>query len=322
MNKKERVLAAINQRPVDYVPCGFSLHFPQEQWHGEAGVRAHLDFFRESDTDIIKIMNENHFPCFGAMVDASSYSALCRGFSIESSFMQDQLAFTKEILGRAEGDSFSVGTLHGITASAIHPLEQMGLSYAESRERLAAYLRDNPHKMLSALQRITDTLSELAMKYVEAGLDGVFYAALGGERRYFTDEEFHAWIEPFDKQIMTAIREAGGYVILHICKDGLNMERYASYIGFADVINWGVHTAPFTLEEGRRLFPGKTVMGGLPDRHGVLVDGSEEEIASYVEGIISSYGRTGLIIGADCTLSTEQDMRKLSAAVRACRRGL
>lgn len=320
MNKKERVLAAIRQKPVDYVPCGFSLHFPQSQSYDEEGVRAHLRFFEESDTDIIKIMNENLFPCFGAMTDADSYSALCKGFSIGSAFMQDQIAFTREILDRAEGDAFSVGTLHGITASAIHPLEKMGISYQEARERQVAYLRDNPHKMLSAMARITDTLSELAVKYVGAGLDGVYYAALGGEYRYFTDEEFHAWIEPFDKQVLSAIREAGGYVFLHICKDRLNMERYASYAEYADVVNWGVHAAPFSLEDGRRLFKGKTVMGGLPDRHGVLVDGSEEEIAAAVEGIIGSYGRTGLIVGADCTLATEQDMAKLSAAVRACRR--
>lgn len=320
MDKKERVLAAINQEPVDCVPCGFSLHFPSDRSSGEEGVRAHLDFFRESDTDIIKIMNENLFPCFGAMTDASSYSALCRGFSIDSPFMQDQLAFTREILDRADGDAFSVGTLHGITASAIHPLEKMGVPYAEARERLVAYFRESPEKMLGAMERITDTLSELAVKYVGAGLDGVYYAALGGEYRYFTDEEFHAWIEPFDKKVMTAVREAGGYVFLHICKDKLDMGRYASYAEYADVVNWGVHAAPLSLEDGRKLFPGKTVMGGLPDRHGVLVDGSDEEIEKAVGDIIGSYGRTGLIIGADCTLATEQDMGKLSAAVRACRR--
>ena len=53
MNKKERVIAAIRHESVDYVPCGFSLHFPHDKAYGEAGVKSHLDFFKETDTDII-----------------------------------------------------------------------------------------------------------------------------------------------------------------------------------------------------------------------------------------------------------------------------
>ncbi len=319
MNKKERVIAAIRQQAVDHVPCGFSLHFPHDKAFGEAGIQAHLDFFRESDTDIIKIMNEHLVPYFGKISNAADYDALVRGFSIESDFMQAQIDFAKEILDKADGDSFSLGTLHGITASGIHPLEKMGISYDEARRLLLSCLREDPARMKGALQRIADTMSDLARRYVEIGIDGVYYAALGGEKRYFTDEEFAEWIEPMDKQIMSAVREAGGYVFLHICKDGLNMERYASYADFCDVANWGVYTAPYALEDGRKLFGGKTVMGGLPDRHGVLVDGTDQEIRDAVAAVISSFGKTGFILGADCTLATEQDMHRLQTAVAACR---
>lgn len=319
MNKKERVIAAINKQSVDYVPCGFSLHFPHDKAFGEAGVKAHLDFFKQSDTDIIKIMNENLVPYFGKIANADDYERLVNGFSIKSDFMQTQIDFAKEILDKADGNAFSLGTLHGVTASSIHPLEKMGISYDEARSLLPACLRENPRKMQSSMQRITDTMSDLARRYVEIGMDGVYYAALGGENRYFTDEEFEKWIAPMDKQIMSAIKEGGGYVFLHICKDGLNMQRYASYVDYCDVVNWGVYTVPYSLEEGRRLFTGKTVMGGLPDRHGVLVDGDDDEIASTVKNVISSYGKTGFILGADCTLATEQDMHRLSVAVSACR---
>ena len=56
MNKKERVTAAIEGRVPDYVPCGFSLHFPKERAMGEEAVAAHLEFFEKTDTDIFKIM--------------------------------------------------------------------------------------------------------------------------------------------------------------------------------------------------------------------------------------------------------------------------
>ena len=77
------------------------------------------------------------------------------------------------------------------------------------------FLRWDEKKMLSAMQRITDVLCLLAKAYIEAGLDSVYYASLGGEYEFFTDEEFAKWIKPFDIQVMKAIKEAGGYCFLH-----------------------------------------------------------------------------------------------------------
>ena len=62
MNKRERVVAAIRGERVDCVPSGFSIHFPEGCKEGQAAVNAHLRFFQETDTDIIKIMNENLVP--------------------------------------------------------------------------------------------------------------------------------------------------------------------------------------------------------------------------------------------------------------------
>ena len=53
MTKYERVVAAIEGREVDMIPCSFSLHFPHDSAFGEASVKAHLDFFKKTDTDII-----------------------------------------------------------------------------------------------------------------------------------------------------------------------------------------------------------------------------------------------------------------------------
>ena len=64
MNKKERVIAAIRGDVPDHVPVGFSLHFPRTAKTVEEDLKFHLDFFRETDTDIIKIMNENLVPDF------------------------------------------------------------------------------------------------------------------------------------------------------------------------------------------------------------------------------------------------------------------
>ena len=317
MTKRDRVLRAIRKEPVDFVPSCFSLHFPKEKNSGEAGVRAHLDFFRDTGADIAKIMNENLVPSPGMGSSFPEAYADVRAFGRDTDFIVDQIDFTKRILDGLDDEYFTLGTLHGICASALHPIERSGIDYEKARDLQLLSLREAEGTTLSAFNRIADGLCGLVEGYKEAGVDAIYYATLGGEPRWFSDEEFDKWIKPFDLKIMKAIKEAGMYCFLHICKDGLNMQRYRDYASLSDVVNWGVYEVPFSLEEGRKLFPGCTIMGGLRNRSGVLVDGSAEEIREEVRSVINGFGRTGFILGADCTLATEQDMGRLRAAIEA-----
>ena len=203
MTKKERVTAAIRGEEVDKIPSGFSLHFPKESAFGDAAVKAHLKFFEESDTDILKIMNENLVPYMGEINHGSDYS-MVKEMTMEDGFMQDQVELVKKILAGCGRDAFILGTLHGITASAIHPLEKMdpNYTYDQVREKLCRLLHEDEDTVLAGMKRIADVMCELAGTYIELGVDGVYYAALGGETRFFTDEEFDKWIKPFDLQIM------------------------------------------------------------------------------------------------------------------------
>lgn len=317
MNSKELVVAAIKGLDLEYVPTGFSLHFPKGCENGDEAVNAHLRFFEDTDMDICKIMNENLVPyCEG--IQCGDDWARIPSFNLESSFIQKQIELTKRILDQYNSEKFIVGTLHGITASAIHPIEK-DYGYDGSRLAMVEHLRQNKQIVSDAYKRIAEGLCILAEKYIELGVDGIYYAALGGEYRYYTDEEFAQYIEPLDRQILSTIQNAKGYCFLHICKDRLNMQRYKEYAEYADVINWGVYEAPFTLEEGRKLFPGKTIMGGLANRSGVLVGGSKEKLQEEVRNIIRTFGKRGFILGADCTLPTEIDYERIRIVVKTAR---
>ncbi len=318
MTKKERVIAAIELKENDKIPSQFSFHFPEDQKTGDACVKAHLDYFKESDTDIVKIMNEYLLHAHNDIKTVDDYAAI-GSYSIKAGFMQKQLDLTRRILDGCGDDVFTCGTLHAMTASGIHPIETRGVPYETCREMLCSFLRENKAKTVSQLERICDVLCELGRAYVEAGVDSVYVASLGGEPGYFTDEEFETVIKPLDMRIMQAVKDAGGYCILHICKGPLNMQRYAGMDKYADVVNWGVYETGFSLEEGRKLFPNKCILGGLKNRGGVLSNGSEEEIKAEVNRVINDFGRRGFILGADCTIATDQDMNKLRAAVKAAR---
>lgn len=319
MTKRERVLAALAGRRPDHVPCGFSLHFPPEEKAGEAAVAAHLKFFQETDTDIYKVMNENLVPDCGPIQGPEDWKCL-QALGPGSPFIQDQIALAKAIRDRWDGEEgYWLGTLHGITASGIHPYEHR-MGYDAARDLLVTCLRQDEAKVLDGLKRIAECMCALAWGYKEAGMDGIYYASLGGERdRWFTAEEFARWIVPLDQLILSEIQKAGCAAVLHICKDHLDMERYRSYNDFCDAVNWGVYEAPYSIEEGRALFPGKPVMGGLANHAAPLAEGPVEALAAEAKRLAQTYGPENFILGADCTLSTEIDRSRVRVVAQALR---
>ena len=322
MTKKERVIRAIRQEETDCIPSCFSMHFPAECANGENAIRAHLDFLEQTDVDILKIMNENMVSSGYDLNSREDYERF-PAISAEDPFMQTQLNLVKRILEKTPDDCFTIGTLHSVGTSAMyHPFKRMGYGYDQSRSVFDAWMKENPAKMLDAVKRITDGLCGLAAKYIEAGLDGVFVASLGAERRFgLTKEQFDEWVAPYDQMIMKAVKDAGGYCFLHVCNRDVNLDYYRDYDeNLYDVVNWGTFEVPCSMKEGREIFHGRTVMGGLANRVGVLASGSEEALCTTIESVVNSFGRKGLILGADCTVATEQDLSRIRLAVNTARR--
>ena len=271
MKKRERVFAAMKHEPVDRIPCYFTTHFAREAAFGQAAVEEHLKFFREVNPDIQKIMNENLVPNMGSIKTPEDWKCI-RTITLKDKFMEDEIELVKRVLDRCDRDAFNIGTLHGIVASTIHPIEP-DYGYMPVRQLLCSHLRQNKGPVLDAMKRIADGLCQLAGKFVELGLDGILYAGLGGERFLFTDQEFEEYIMPFDKQIMKACLEAGGHNILHMCKTDVNFDRYDSYKGLYSIANWGVYETGMSLAEGRKRFTDCAIMGGLSNHKGPLGGG-------------------------------------------------
>lgn len=309
MNKKERVLTSINGGKADHVPTCFSLHFPKDIAFGDKGVETHLEFFEKTNTDILKIMNENLVPYVGEIKRPDDWNKI-KNISLKDDFMVSQLNMVEQILEKCENDAYIVGTLHGTLASGIHPIEDL-YGYEPVREMFCTHLREKPQPMADAFKRLSEGMCYLAEKLINMGVDGIYYAALGGENYYFTDEEFEQYIAPLDKMILAATKEAGGHNFLHMCKDKLNLNRYRTYGEYTDVVNWGVYEDNISLDEGKKIFNNTTIMGGLQNRAGVLVDGNDKELVEEVTRVIATEGKTNFILGADCTLATETDYSRI-----------
>lgn len=315
MNSRERVYAVLEGRPVDRVPTGFWMHFPPDAFYGESAVRTHIEYFRRTRTDICKVMNELIYPCDHGIQGAADWKNL-RAYKADSSFIAQQAQIIDAVVRQCP-DAPVVATLHGVVASASHALLGEQKYDVIGRYAQLYHMRTNPQAVFTAYQHIADTLCEMAGAFVRAGADGIYYAALGGEGDGFTDEEHARYIAPLDKQVIDAAYEAGArFVILHMCKPKVRLQRFAGYR--CDIVNWGIRESGVSLREGREIFKGKVMLGGLDNRQGALVGGTAQELRSEVSRVIREAGREGLILGSDCTLPQNTAYERIAAVADAC----
>lgn len=302
MNKVERVRAALAGAEVDRVPASFWFHFPRDKAHGEASVKAHLDYYRESGVDFLKVMNEHPYRA-NVPIEAPGDWRAVRPAPLSARFYQDQLDEIRMIVDELQGECLVVTTLFCPFASGNHA----------SGNLVSEHLRVDPEAVSEGLGAIATSLAEFAVACVEAGASGIYYAALGGEEERFTEEEFLRHIKPHDLTVLNAVKGHGEFHLLHICKDRIRLPLYAHYP--SHTVNWAATKHNLDLPHGRDLFK-RTVVGGLGDR-GVVVDGSPDDIRAEVRQVIQDFGTRGLIVGADCTVPTDIPVGNIRTAVEA-----
>ena len=302
MNKIERVRAALAGAEVDRVPASFWFHFTPDKAHGEASVKAHLDYYRESGVDYLKVMNEHPYQA-GVTIKTPADWRRVRPAPLSARFYQDQLDEVKRIVDELGGECLVITTLFNPFASGNDTSDQ----------RVTEHLKSDPASVSQGLAAIADSLAEFAVACVEAGASGIYYSAQGGEEDRFTEEEFLRYVKPHDLTVLNAVKERGEFHLLHICKDRIRLQSYADYPAHA--VNWAATKHNLSLKEGRDLFK-RTVVGGMDDR-GIVVDGSPAAIRAAVRAVIADFGTQGLILGADCTFPTDIPVSNIRVAVEA-----
>ena len=314
MNKVKTFKAALAGGPVDYVPSGFWLHFHEDDWFGDAAVRAHLDFYREVDPDVLKVMNEYRYQ-MDTPISRPEDWATWRPLKTKGGYYQGQLDIIKALADKLGGEVPILATIHGVYICAFHGGRRPEATF-DMPHLLTQHLKECPEAVMPAFRAVTDALIELSLSCLEAGASGIYYSSIGGESDRFDEETFTRYLKPFETEILDEISRHTDEVVLHVCKPQPRLGPYANYRAAA--VNWAVHESEVPLDAGAKLF-GKTVLGGLDDRSGVLVDGTEEQIQIAVRDIIERFGRQRLILGADCTLPTTISTARIRTAVDAAR---
>lgn len=296
MKKSERVLAVMKKEKVDHIPAGFWFHY-QSSYTVQEMVDAHMKLYRETGADIIKIMQDYPYPVTGQIASEKDwYQVGMKGTDSEE--FEKMAAVIRGIREEAGDDVLIFQTMFG-------PFKTASMAFGD--DVLMKYSKEAPEAVAAGVGALADVLEKWAEGYLEAGADGIYYSAQFGEIGRFEQEAWEKLVKPFDLQILqVAERMPDKYNILHICGEPEYefrtwVDRFTQYP--ADLVNWSVKDNGYSLEKGREAF-GKAILGGMNNK-GNLLSGPKEAIEEEVKKILDSFGTTGIMIGADCTIQGE-----------------
>lgn len=306
MDKRTRVLNAFEGKPVDRVPVGFWFHFSGEQGKGQACIDAHLDYYKATDPDMIKIMSDTYFPYpFQIEIKEASDWKKIKPLGKDHPFIREQIERVKGVVDGIEG---ACCTFYNVFA----PFSS--IRFGTSDELVMKHIKEDPEAVMYALNVIAQDNAAIAEGVItEGGCDGIYYCLQGGELDRFTYEEYRKYITPSDKFVLEHANRFSPNNILHCCGWAGDKNRLENWVDYpAQVINWAVFIEEVSLLEGKKLFGGKTVLGGYDNRKsGTLFSGSKDEVAAFTKKLIDEVGTEGIILGADCTLPAEIEKERI-----------
>jgi uroporphyrinogen decarboxylase len=306
-SKRDLVLSLLDPAGTpERVPAAFFLHFDPACHRGRAAVDRHLEFFRATGMDVVKVQYEHPLPPMPELKRPADWSRVPR---YREEFFQEPLQVVSDLVAQTKRDALVVVTLYSPFMFA----GQIG-----GTETLVRHLEEDPDQVAKGLKIVTESVLAFVRGCMARGVDGFYASTQGGEAgRFRSPAIFDRYIKPFDLAVWDVIKDACAFNILHVCDyhavyDGL--ERFTDYPGH--VVSSGLRLS------GRSLSPrevagifGRPFMGGM-DRHGVIAKGPVPAVRKEAEAVLAAAPKR-FMLAADCTVPSETPWENLKAAVEA-----
>ena len=305
MNKRDTVLSLLDtQSKPDYIPAAFFLHFDPAFRSGQAAVEKHLEFFRYTGMDFVKIQYERKFPPIPEIKTPDDWAKMPE-YGLD--FYEEPLKVVDGLVRAANKEALVILTLYS-------PF--MFAAQTAGYDTITRHIRQDPEKVKIGMHRITNSVMRFVKECILLGLDGFYTSTQGGEAGRFPDTtSFDQCIRPYDLELMEEINRRCLFSILHVCDYQLpydSITRFADYPG--QVVNASLELTDrrITTREAAKLFK-RPFMGGL-DRLGVLAKGSPAEVKAAAEAVLRDAPER-FILAADCTVPAETNWDNLKIAI-------
>jgi uroporphyrinogen decarboxylase len=326
MTKRERLLATVKGEPVDRPAVALWRHFPGDDQRPDDLAAATVAWQAQYDWDFIKVSPSSSFCLLDWGVedrwvggDEGTREYTRRAVNLPEDWASlpvldprtGRLGAQLRCLGAIEG---AVGREVPFIQTIFSPLSQA--KNLSGTDRLVVQIRQTPDLVCAGLETITETTIRFVRECLAAGAAGIYYAASAAAYGLFSEAEYRAYGEPYDRRILAAAGE-GWFNLAHLHGSDVMFDLVSRYPAHA--LNWHDRESPPSLAEGMQRFPG-AVSGGLA-RWDDLLHGTPEQIRDRAADAIRQTGGQRLILSSGCVTPVNAPFSNLRAVRQAVERG-
>lgn len=219
--------------------------------------------------------------------------------------MADSILAAKEIVKRFKGEAPVVVTVFNPLTTAVKM----------SGDKMFVHMRQHPELFKKGLEVITQTTVNYVKELVKNGADGLFFASQLGTYDKMSVKEYEEFGRPYDLQILDAIKDNTWFNIMHMHGAAPMFEIMEKYP--VQAVNWHDRLVDLSLKEGRSKTD-KILIGGV-DEHGILYNGSDEDIKAQLKDAVGQVEDGRLILGPGCCvpLNVNEDRLELAQKLLA-----
>jgi uroporphyrinogen decarboxylase len=323
IDKREWVSRAFRNEKVERVPVGFWFHFTADEVLDgfehpemfEQNMQGHLKYYREFQPDFVKIMSDGFFVYPNREFREAERAADLRKIvplGQRHPWIEKQVEFVKTLTGIFGKEVLS---FYNIFSPATYFKFGRRSSKKTPDALLGDFIQEDRDALIQALNIVAEDLATLARRVIaEGGADGIYFSTQDQQDPRIGDEERRQILAPADIRVLQAANDGASPLnILHICGYAGHRNDLRHFTEYpVQIINWAAVVEGVSLGEGKKIFGGRPVIGGFANTtEGILYRGTEGEIKAETRRILNEAGRTGVVLGADCTVPRDTDLRHL-----------
>jgi len=306
MNKRDAMLSLLQAGAQQtYYPAAFFLHFDPAYHQGQAAIEKHLEFFRYTGMDFVKIQYEHPYPRNPEILRPADWKKIT---PLKKDYFEIPLRVVEGLVRAARKEALVLVTLYS-------PL--MCAGQINGQETITRHLSEDPESVRPGMEAVTESVLQFVRGCIHAGVDGFYASTQGAETFRFQDPQiFLNYVKPFDLQIMQEINQRCQFNILHICDYHGSYHDLSPFLDYpGQVVNCSLKLTEGELSSQQVFqFFKRPYMGGM-DRHGVIASGSLEEIRRTATTVLQAAPER-FILAADCTVPSETPWENLKAAIQ------
>jgi uroporphyrinogen decarboxylase len=304
MNKRDALMDLVNSAtPPNYVPAAFFLHFDPAFHQGQPAIDKHLEFFRATGMDFLKIQYEQIPTPLPLIRKPEDWTQTPRYLEVD---FEPTLQVVEGLVRAAKAEALVILTVYS-------PF--MWAGQLASADVLSSHLKEDPEAVKIGLEILTENVLTLVRACKRLGVDGFYVSTQGGEAfRFKGTDIFQKYIKPTDLTVWDEIR-SGPFNILHVCDYNGSYDDLAPFLEYpGQVVNCSLKVGEGTLtpKEVSQMF-GRPFMGGL-ERKGVIATGTLDSIRKAAKDVLATAPER-FMLAADCTVPSEPPWRHLKAAI-------